>query len=235
MNEGDGAGATTEAPTLGESPMSPVNREQWATMIWSSGEDSPWWIDVHLLASKGDPEYISIRDRVYRAVDIVMAHIGDAAHDFGPWAHLYTVEAMREPGFIPTFCQGCGIPVSPDGFAPQHCQYCPPWDCADCGGKSSVLSPCSCWASLEGMQVADVKALFATDGTFSIDVKAVSIPVESARGAMAEQEKLYQLLSDADCFDGEDRAEMLDLIPRLTEALRKALDSGSADERLDGA
>lgn len=71
-------------------------------------------------------------------------------------------------------CKGCGATKSgPDGtptdmFPSTHCGHCPPWVCDECGATTSMADPCSCWISLEGMSLADQKALFAADGTFSL-------------------------------------------------------------------
>lgn len=66
-------------------------------------------------------------------------------------------------------CKGCGTTAngphgSPTDVAPSsHCGNCPPWDCEWCGQLNDMLNPCSCWISLEGMALADIKALFASD------------------------------------------------------------------------
>lgn len=71
-------------------------------------------------------------------------------------------------------CRGCGATKSePDGsptdVAPsEHCGRCPPWRCGTCGGMSSAESLCLCWTDLCEMPLADIKALFAADGTFSV-------------------------------------------------------------------
>lgn len=64
---------------------------------------------------------------------------------------------MREPNGTPN-----------DLFPSEHCGDCPPWRCEGCGEMSDAENLCSCWISLEGMPLADIKALFAADGTFSI-------------------------------------------------------------------
>lgn len=46
-------------------------------------------------------------------------------------------------------------------YPPEHCGKCPPWTCAECGEKCSAEDLCSCWTSLEGMNLADLKAVFA--------------------------------------------------------------------------
>lgn len=51
--------------------------------------------------------------------------------------------------------------MSPDGPVPDHCGSCPPWTCDECGQPCSMADPCACWISLEGMALADIKALFA--------------------------------------------------------------------------
>lgn len=71
-------------------------------------------------------------------------------------------------------CKGCGATKpGPDGtptdmFPAEHCGQCPPWTCDDCGEMDSATEHCSCWISLEGMSLADQKALLAADGTFSL-------------------------------------------------------------------
>ena len=71
-------------------------------------------------------------------------------------------------------CKGCGATKpGPDGtptdmFPSEHCGDCPPWTCEDCGNPCSSAALCSCWISLENMPLADMKALFAADGTFSL-------------------------------------------------------------------
>lgn len=71
-------------------------------------------------------------------------------------------------------CRGCGqVKDSPDGsftdhVPSEHCGNCPPWKCPDCGEMDSAARPCSCWIDLTAMPHADVKALFAADGTFNV-------------------------------------------------------------------
>jgi hypothetical protein len=71
-------------------------------------------------------------------------------------------------------CKGCGrTKDGPTGdptdlFPAEHCDQCPPWRCADCGEMDSFAARCRCWVSLEGMALADIKAIFAGDGTFSV-------------------------------------------------------------------
>jgi hypothetical protein len=68
-------------------------------------------------------------------------------------------------------CAGCGAPADPNAPRPSMCQRCPPETCGNCGGVNHIATDrqCACWVSLEGVPTADVKALFAKDGTFSID------------------------------------------------------------------
>lgn len=73
-----------------------------------------------------------------------------------------TDRATPEKG-LPT-CRGCGAVMSADGPTPDHCGECPPWTCDACGALCSMTDPCGCWISLEGMALADLKALFARDG-----------------------------------------------------------------------
>lgn len=71
-------------------------------------------------------------------------------------------------------CKGCGATKpEPDGtptdlFASEHCGECPPWTCKECGEQCSAAALCSCWMSFDGMALADIKAVFAADGTFSV-------------------------------------------------------------------
>lgn len=71
-------------------------------------------------------------------------------------------------------CKGCGATkAGPTGdptdiYPSEHCGECPPRQCEDCGQMSSAASLCSCWLSFDGMTLADIKAVFAADGTFNI-------------------------------------------------------------------
>jgi hypothetical protein len=71
-------------------------------------------------------------------------------------------------------CTGCGrTKPGPtcdpsDLFPSAHCGDCPPWICETCGEACSAVALCSCWISLAGMPLADVKAIFAGDGTFNL-------------------------------------------------------------------
>lgn len=71
-------------------------------------------------------------------------------------------------------CKGCGRTKSeptntPDDWFPtEHCGACPPWTCETCEEKCSAASLCSCWLPLEALPLADIKAIFAVDGTFSL-------------------------------------------------------------------
>ena len=38
---------------------------------------------------------------------------------------------------------------------------CPPTVCMDCGYPDSFVAPCPCWVTVDGLPVADVKALLA--------------------------------------------------------------------------
>jgi hypothetical protein len=48
-----------------------------------------------------------------------------------------------------------------DLLVADHCGKCPPWRCDDCGQMDSHAKPCPCWVSVEGIPLADLKALFA--------------------------------------------------------------------------
>jgi hypothetical protein len=71
-------------------------------------------------------------------------------------------------------CAGCGATKpNPDGTptdqAPSlHCGECPPWICTDCGEACSAANLCSCWTLLNTLPMADIKAIFAADGTFDL-------------------------------------------------------------------
>ena len=56
-----------------------------------------------------------------------------------------------------------------DFFPSERCGDCPPWTCEDCGQTCSAAALCGCWVRLDGLPLADVKALFAADGTFNIN------------------------------------------------------------------
>lgn len=58
---------------------------------------------------------------------------------------------------------------TPNDLVPsEHCGQCPPWRCEKCGEMSSAADLCSCWTRIEDMALADIKALFAADGTFNV-------------------------------------------------------------------
>jgi hypothetical protein len=71
-------------------------------------------------------------------------------------------------------CRGCGktkaapTEAPDDVFPSEHCGECPPWRCDGCGEMDSAASRCGCWTDLMTMAHADVKALFAADGTFNV-------------------------------------------------------------------
>lgn len=71
----------------------------------------------------------------------------------------YTIHVGEE-----AFCRGCGMPSSPDCPIPDHCGQCPPWTCDGCDLPCSMADPCSCWISLEGLPLADIKGLLALGG-----------------------------------------------------------------------
>lgn len=74
-------------------------------------------------------------------------------------------------------CQGCGRSIEWDvAECPEptgdHCAGCPPWTCSTCGELDSYgpNGPhCACWISLADLSHADVKAIFAADGTFNVE------------------------------------------------------------------
>ncbi|MFF7476574.1 hypothetical protein [Streptomyces sp. NPDC008092] len=71
-------------------------------------------------------------------------------------------------------CKGCGATkpepdtTPTDLFPSEHCGECPPWTCGDCGEQCSAAALCSCWIRFNGMALADIKAVFAADGFFSL-------------------------------------------------------------------
>ena len=44
------------------------------------------------------------------------------------------------------------------------CSDCPPQPCPNCKELDSWKEPCACTVSLKGMNLADLKAIFAKDG-----------------------------------------------------------------------
>lgn len=75
-------------------------------------------------------------------------------------------------------CRGCGrTKTEPTGdpadfFPSEHCGDCPPWRCEDCGQMCSAAQKCPCWTDITTMAHADIKALLATDGMFSLSPPA---------------------------------------------------------------
>lgn len=74
-----------------------------------------------------------------------------------------------------TVCTGCGhddrVPATEQPPVASRCRNCGDWPCETCGGINNLATglSCPCWLSFEGMALADIKAVFAADGTFSID------------------------------------------------------------------
>lgn len=58
-------------------------------------------------------------------------------------------------------CAGCGRATSPDNPRPTHCGDCPPWTCPTCGHLDSLVAPCGCWVSFDGLPLADIKGHLA--------------------------------------------------------------------------
>ena len=68
-------------------------------------------------------------------------------------------------------CKGCGAtqvsvsdpPATPAEMSPsEHCGNCPPWECEWCGEMCSAPpNLCSCWTKIDGLPLADIKALMA--------------------------------------------------------------------------
>lgn len=71
-------------------------------------------------------------------------------------------------------CTSCGhTKPAPTGdptdlFPSEHCGDCPPWICETCGQQCSATALCPCWTSFDGMTLADIKAVFAADGMFTV-------------------------------------------------------------------
>ena len=69
-------------------------------------------------------------------------------------------------------CLNCGAASMPGMASPAHCGKCPPWRCEDCGEMDAPPpNSCSCWTALEGMALADIKAVFAA-ADLSIEVRS---------------------------------------------------------------
>lgn len=89
----------------------------------------------------------------------------------GEWEKLSSDERAVTPILR---CKGCGATKDrltgdpSDVFALEHCGECPPWRCNGCGGMDSAAKHCGCWIDITQMAHADVKALFAADGTFNV-------------------------------------------------------------------
>lgn len=70
-----------------------------------------------------------------------------------------------------TVCNGCGTaPADPRMGGTSGCQSCLPRTCTTCGGVNHLATGrmCSCWVSVEHLAHADIKAIFAGDGTFNV-------------------------------------------------------------------
>jgi hypothetical protein len=67
-------------------------------------------------------------------------------------------------------CTACGASSDLEGPTPNACTSCPPSICVDCGGVNHLATDrsCVCWVNIEDVSLADVKALFARDGTFNV-------------------------------------------------------------------
>lgn len=96
------------------------------------------------------------------------------------WRRLGSSEQAATPILT---CRNCGrtkaaLSGEPTDLSPSdHCGECPPWRCEDCGEMCSASNKCACWIDLTTMSHADVKALFAQDGTFNVGPDgALSLP-----------------------------------------------------------
>lgn len=79
-------------------------------------------------------------------------------------------------------CLNCGHDAGDDNPQPRHCGECPPWTCEVCGQLCSAAELCSCWIPLEGMVLADLKAVFAgVDLSLEIQGPAVGAPEEAEK------------------------------------------------------
>jgi len=69
-------------------------------------------------------------------------------------------------------CLGCGAAADSAGPQPSACGECPPSTCEECGGVNHIATSrmCSCWVSVEDLAPADIKAIFAADGTFNVGI-----------------------------------------------------------------
>jgi hypothetical protein len=56
-------------------------------------------------------------------------------------------------------CPRCGVDVGDENPEVYSCGKCPPTTCDRCGGADD--RSCSCWLPFEGMNLADLKAVFA--------------------------------------------------------------------------
>lgn len=70
---------------------------------------------------------------------------------------------MTDPLTYTSTCKGCGYTQTSQEPMPtaDHCWQCPPWECEDCGETLTVDDLCRCWTVVEGLPLADLKALFA--------------------------------------------------------------------------
>jgi hypothetical protein len=87
------------------------------------------------------------------------------------WQQLDPAEQALTPILA---CRNCGavkhsLSDDPTDLSPSlHCGECPPWRCEDCGEMCSATALCSCWITLDGLPLADIKALFANDDALAI-------------------------------------------------------------------
>lgn len=74
-------------------------------------------------------------------------------------------------------CEGCGATKpAPDGTPTDlhpalRCSNCPPWHCERCErtvDMAAQLDCNTCVMRFEGMPLADIKAVFARDGSFNV-------------------------------------------------------------------
>lgn len=76
----------------------------------------------------------------------------------------------RDPAFEVRACSGCDVravgSLETASLENGRCMHCPPLVCPDCGEPDD--RECSCWVSIEDLNLADKKALFAADGTFNL-------------------------------------------------------------------
>lgn len=72
-------------------------------------------------------------------------------------------------------CSRCGTDAGSGVPRPNSCGSCFPVTCSDCGESDDRY--CSCWISLDGMALADIKAVFAGSDL------SINLPAGDVEGA----------------------------------------------------